>query len=290
MLVVGPKDGFSEELAENLKCGFIALDKRVFPDNEICPRIMLDNGIKDEHVVLVNRMQRPTDPNRYLVELLLTIKNLRALGVKKIDTVMPYLVYARQDKIFRKGETLSTQYILQLLKDAGASRLFSVSVHFQREEGKFHAPLPAFSISGFIPIANYIKKLNLKKPIIIGPDKKSGQFAKEIAEAMQCESAYLEKKRDLDTGTIETKTKLDVSGRDVVIVDDIASSGSTLIHAIENLNNPNKVICAVVHPVLTGDCLEKVSKKAEFISCNTIASPISKISVAARIAEFIKAV
>ncbi len=290
MLVVGPKDGFSEELAENLKCGFVELDRRGFPDNEVCPRIMLDNGIKDEHVVLVNRMQRPTDPNRYLVELLLTIKNLRSLGVKKIDVVMAYFVYARQDRIFRKGEPLSIQYVLQLLKDAGASQVFSVSVHFQRNEGKLPAPIPAFSISGFPSIADYLKKLRLKNPIIIGPDKKSGQFAKEIADLMKCSSAYLEKKRDLDTGTIETKTKLDVSGRDVVIVDDIASSGSTLIHAIKNLKNPNRVICAVVHPVLTGDCLEKVSKKAEFIACNTIASPISKISVAARIAEFIKAV
>jgi ribose-phosphate pyrophosphokinase len=107
---------------------------------------------------------------------------------------------------------------------------------------------------------------------------------------MNCNSAYLEKKRNLDTGEVDTKTKLDVSGRDVVIVDDIASSGGTLVNAIENLKNPNKVICAVVHPVLTGNCLEQVSEKAEFIACNTIASPISKVSVAENIAIFIKAV
>ena len=97
----------------------------------------------------------------------------------------------------------------------------------------------------------------------------------------------MEKKRDLDTGKIETITKLDVTGRDAVIVDDIASSGGTLINAIENLKNPDRIICTVVHPILTGECLEKVSALSRFVACNTIESPISNISVAERIAQFI---
>jgi ribose-phosphate pyrophosphokinase len=287
MLVIGPRDGFSEKLAENLKADFIELNRRIFPDNEVCPRILLEKDIAGKHVVLVNRMQRPVDPNRYLVEFLLTIKNLRTLGIEKIDVVIPYFVYARQDKIFRKGEPLSAEYVLKLLKDAGASRFFSVSIHFNQEEGGFDAPLPAFNISGIASVANYLKLLNLDNPVIIGPDKKSGLFAREISGILGCESSYLEKKRDLDTGKAETETKLDATGRDVVIVDDIASSGGTLVNAIENLSNPNKIICAVVHPVLTGECLEKVSAKSDFIACNTIESPISKISVTGRIANFI---
>jgi len=288
MIVIGPIDGFSEELAKNLSANFIELDRRIFPDKEVCPRIVLDKDIKNEHVVLVNRINRPLNPNRYLVEYLLTIKNLKELGAKEIDVVMPYFVYARQDKVFRRGEPLSTNYVLELLKEAGATRFFSISVHFQKKEGKFPAPMPAFNISGFVSIADYLKTLNLKNPIIIGPDKKSGDFAKQIADILQCESTYLEKERDLDTGAIETKTELDVSGKDVVIVDDIAASGTTLINAIENLKNSERVICTVVHPILTDECLEKVSSKAKFIACNTIESPISKISVTERIAKFVK--
>ena len=260
MIVVGPIDGFSEDLAKNLNAEFIELDRRIFPDNEICPRIMLDKDIKDEHVVLVNRINRPLNPNRYLVEYLLTLKNLKELGAKQIDVVMPYFVYARQDKVFRKGEPFSTKYILELLKQAGASRFFSVSIHFQRNEGQFPAPIPAFNVSGFESIVDYLKTLGLNNPIIIGPDKKSGEFAKEIADKLDCESSFMEKHRDLDTGEVKTKTKLDVDGRDVVIVDDIAASGGTLVNAIENLNNPERVICTVVHPILTGDCLKNVGQ------------------------------
>ena len=287
MIVIGPIDGFSEKIARHLSADFIELNRRVFPDGEICPRIMLDKDIAGQHVVLVNRINRPINPNRYLVEYLITIKNLKDLGVEEIDVVMPYFVYARQDKIFRKGEPLSTKYILEMLKQAGATRFFCVSSHFQKEEGKFNAPLPAFNISGFVSIAEYLKQLNLNNPLILGPDKKSGQFAKQIADILNCESSYMEKKRNLDTGEVKTKTELDVAGRDVVITDDIASSGSTLVNSIENLKNPDRIICTVVHPILTGDCLEKVSANSRFIACNTIESPISKISIAKRISEFI---
>jgi ribose-phosphate pyrophosphokinase len=212
---------------------------------------------------------------------------LKELGADRIDVLMPYFVYSRQDKIFRQGEPLSAKYVLELMKSAGATGFYCISSHLHREEGKFDAAIPAFNISGFGAIADYLKILKLKNPMIIGPDKKSGLFAKEVAEILHCESTFLEKKRDLDTGNVKTITKLDLSDRDAVIVDDIVSSGVTLINAIENLKNPNKVICAVVHPVLTGDCLKRVSAKSEFVACNTIDSPISKISVVERIANFI---
>lgn len=285
MIIVGPRDGFSEDLAEKLRADFVELEKRVFPDREICPRVL---GKISGRVLLTNRMVIPTDPNRYLAEFLITLRNLKELGADRIDVLMPYFVYSRQDKIFREGEPLSAQYVLEFLKSAGAASFCCVSSHLHREEGRFDAAIPAFNISGFSSIANYLKTLELNDPMIIGPDKKSGLFAKEVADILHCESTFLEKKRDLDTGEVRTITKLDLSDRDAVIVDDIASSGGTLVNAIESLKNPNKVICAVVHPVLTGDGLKRVSAKSEFIACNTIESPISKISVVERIANFIR--
>lgn len=284
MIVVGPKDGFSEELAEKLGVDFVELEKRIFPDREICPRVL---GQVSGRVVLTNRMSLPTDPNRYLTEFLITIKNLKELGAEKIDVLMPYFVYSRQDKIFRDGEPFSAKYVLELMKNAGATSFYCISSHLYRKEGEFSAAIPSFNISGFVAIANYLKTIELNDPIIIGPDKKSVLFAKEVGDILNCEYTSLEKTRDLDTGEIDTITKLDLDGHDAIIVDDIASSGGTLVNAIDNLKNPNKVICAVVHPVLTGDCLKKVSSKAEFIACNTIESPISKISVIDKITNFI---
>ena len=295
MIVVGPKDGFSDKLAEKLGCDFFELERRTFPDKEIRPRILGSEKITSANkAILVSRMERPLDPNKYLVEILLTVKNLKSLGVDKVTLVMPYMIYARQDKIFRSGEPLSAKYVLELLKQAGVNRLLTVSCHFSGIEDLCPG-LEAVSISGFKTIAKYLAKLGLRDPVVLGPDEKAGTWAKEIVNILGSgEHTFLEKHRDRDSGKVETEEKLavDIGGRDVVIVDDIASSGGTLINAVNIVkkHKPKSIIVAVVHPILSGDCVEKVKGAGAdmFLSTDTIPSEISKISVTEDIARFIK--
>ena len=107
MIVVG-NDSFGEKLAKSLNADFVKFEQITFPDGEICPRIL---GDVSEDVILVNRAKLPLEPNKYFVETLLLLKTLREVA-ENIDVVMPYFVYARQDKPFREGEPFSAKFVL----------------------------------------------------------------------------------------------------------------------------------------------------------------------------------
>ena len=128
MIVVG-NDDFAKKLATALGSKFVPFEQRVFPDGEVCPRIL---GDVEKNAIVANRMSLPLEPNKYFIETLLLIKNLQELGVENIDVVMPYFVYARQDKIFRDGEPFSYKFVLETLHRAGVNRFFTVSSHAER--------------------------------------------------------------------------------------------------------------------------------------------------------------
>ncbi len=283
MIVLG-NDDFGEKLAEKLGTKFSRIEQRVFPDGEVCPRII--DGINDNHAVVALRMKLPLDPNMYLIEILFTIKNLKSLGVKKIDVVMPYFVYARQDKAFRKGEPFSAKYVIELLKEAGTSRFFTVTSHADRNKEKISLSDSAYSIDGFVAVGNYLKENNLKNPLIIAPDDGAEKFAETIAIHIGCEYAVFEKHRDLDTGSVSMKSSVDMKGKNVIIVDDIISSGGTMLKAIDlcKNNGAKSVMAAVVHVVSE----KGIRNIKSLVAMDTIDSDVSKISVVELMADRIK--
>lgn len=293
MILVGPKDEFVEELKNRLNIELIEIEKKVFPDRELRPRILNIDKIKYQEVLFVNRPDRPLDMNKYLMESILAIKILKSAGAKKIRFICPYLPYARQDKIFRPGEPLSASWIIKMIKDAGAEKIITVSCHFHPEEGVVdNYGIDMYNVSGFKAISAYLRNMNLENPVIIGPDEKAGTWAKEIADIVGAEYDSLKKERNRDTGEIKTIDKLNIetSGRDVVIIDDMAAGGGTLVNALDILGQkPKRKIAIVVHPLLLGNCLKKVREKSDlFLATDTIPSEISKISVVGEIAKIIE--
>lgn len=294
MIVVG-SDAFGEALAKELGVDYIPFETRIFPNFEINPRIMLEGkDVSGEKVLLVVRTgsQSEHDPNRLFLETLLLVRNLSELGAEPV-VVWPWFAYSLQDKVFRDGEPLSARYVLDAFVDAGAKAFFTVSPHMDREEGKmgFYQKIPCYTMSGFKVIADYLKD-KVNNPVVIGPDFTSDSSAKEVQAVLGGESTVIHKSRDKDTGetVIEKHELSDLSGRDIVIVDDIANTGGTLAKAIKlcKENGATKVISCVVHPVLAKNCLERVSNEGEFLGCDTIDSPISKIPVVPALAEFIQ--
>lgn len=297
--VVGPIDNFSENIAKEFGAEFIELEKKVFTDFELRPRVLAEGkNFEGKNVLVVNRQKsgKDADPNKMLVELLFTTKNLSEKNAK-VNVLMPYFVYAMQDKIFRAGEPLSAKYVLELLKNAGAKKVFVVSSHMQRKEGKLEYcdGVESYTISAFPVVGKYLKEnYQLNNPVVISPDLTAGDDAREVAETLGASVETIEKHRDVDTYESTEKHNIqDLGGKDVVIVDDIAETGGTMAKAIGicKKNNAGKIVCAVVHPVLAGECLERITGAgADFVGANTIDSPISKISVEKIITDFIKKV
>lgn len=287
MILLG--HNFAENLAKLLNGKMVDVEKRTFPDGEICPRILSD--FNDDHAIIAERMMLPMWHNRYLVEILLTIKNLKSMGVKKIDVVMPYFIYSRQDAVFRKGEPFSAKFVLEMLAEAGATRFFTVSSHTDRDKDMISfSPIPAYNINGFECIGDYLKGFDLSNPIVVGPDRGAEMFVDTVAKKINAEKVLFEKKRDLNTGEVSIKADADFRGREVILVDDIVSSGSTMLTAIElcKKGGAEKIFCAVVH-IVSQKGIDAISPLVDkFVACNTIHSEISIIPVEKKIADKIK--
>jgi ribose-phosphate pyrophosphokinase len=272
------------KIAKELECPLTSIETRRFPDGERYIRI---NGKLDHEVVVVQSTGYPQDEN--LMELFLILKNLKSMGIEKIKVVIPYFGYGRQERRFKSGEAVSAVIIADLLEAAGADEIFCINLHEENITEFFQ--IPVHNLSAMPIIANHFKE-NLDNPVIIAPDKGALGFAKEIAEILGCEYDYLEKTR-ISPEIVETKPKnLDVKGKDAVIIDDIISTGGTIVNAARILmeHGASKVVVSCVHPVLVEDALLKIFAAGvdDVVSTDTLLSDVSVISVAQLVADAIK--
>ena len=286
ILIIGgsASQKLAAKIADELSQTLCPLESHRFPDGERYIRI---GGNIDDDAVVVQSTGYPQDQN--LIELFLILKTLKSMDVEDIKVVIPYFGYGRQEKRFKSGEAVSAAVIAELLEAAGASEILSINLHEDGICNLFN--IPAYNLSAMPLIADYIKK-QFEDPMIIAPDKGALPFAEEIAGILGCECDHLEKTR-LSPEKVETKTKhLDVKDREAIIIDDIISTGGTIVNATNILkqHGASKVVVTCVHPVLVEDALLKIFATGadDVIATDTLKSDVSNISVAPLIADFIK--
>ncbi len=286
MDVIG-SDRFSMLLAERLGARHIPIERRLFPDGEACPRLI---GKPAGEVIVAERMGLPLYPNRYLAELLLTLKNLRYMNVEDISVVMPYFVYSRQDRSFRPGEPFSARHVLDMLHDCGTGRLFTVASHMERFKEQLTAPMPAYNIDGYSILGSSLQELDLREPLVMGPDMSVSMAASRVASMLEAESLSLEKHRDHDTGELSVRQlNKCMDSRDIVIIDDIISSGGTMLKAIETAKRAGcgRIVVASVHAVQQAG-IDRLRKHAwKILSTDTVDTPVSEVSVIGTVADAI---
>ena len=279
----------AERVAEQLKCELTKPEFRRFPDGELYVRIPAD--VKGEDVAIIQSTCYP--PNQNYMELLLLLDAARDLGAEEVTAIIPYLAYARQDKRFKEGEAVSLQTIVKLIESVGTDKVYTVDMHAHRiGDIKEIFKIPARNLSAAPLLAKYLADNHqLKDPVIIGPDEEAERWAKGAGEALDADWDYMIKER---LGPKEVKIKprkLEVEGRDAMVIDDIISTGETMVEAIKILKNhgARKIYAACIHAVLAGDALEKVRKAGaeDIFATDTIERKISKVSVAPLIADAI---
>lgn len=263
---------------------------RRFPDGEKYLRI--NDNVASQDVVIIQSIH--PDPDDLLFEYFLLCDTIKDLGAKRVVAVLPYFAYARQDSRFNPGEAVSFRTVTRLIEDVGTTELFSVDMH-QHRVGRASDlfRIPAHNLTAAPLLAEYVKShASLQKPIVIGPDEESEQWASAAAEVIGADHDVLEKKR-LGSEKVEIKTRaLRVTGRDVLLVDDIISTGGTIVEASKILKSQGarRVIVACTHAILAHDALAKIYESgAEIVvATDTIPSPISYVSVAPLIADAMK--
>jgi ribose-phosphate pyrophosphokinase len=257
------------------------LEHRRFPDGETYLRLLSE--VAGREVVLVATL---VDPDRKVLPLIFAARTARELGATRVTLVAPYLAYMRQDKAFHPGEAVTSSQFAALLSHE-VDRLITVDPHLHRHTDLSEIySIPAEALHAAPLIADWIAR-NVPAPLIVGPDAESAQWARAIAGAAP--SVVLQKRRAGDREVaISFPDLAPFSGRQPVLVDDVAASGQTLIRACEGLvaRGFPRPVCVVVHPIFAGDAYAGLSAiAARIISTDTTPHPSNAISVAPLIAR-----
>jgi len=287
-IIPGPASKqLGEKVAELLGAEAVPLVFKTYPDGESYVR--LEGTVQNEEVAIVQTTSPPQDTR--LIQLALIADAAKRHGAEKVTAVVPYLAYARQDKVFLQGEAISIETVANMLKAAGIDRLITVNVHQAKVLTKF--PFPAKTISAISLLAEYFKKKGLEKAFALAPDDGALWLAEEAKSVLSGDCGYLEKHRDLYTGqiTIEEK-KLDVRGKPVIIFDDVISTGGTIALAAKIMKElgAEKVYAACVHPLLIGDAEKRILENGvkEIVGTDSIPNHVSKVSLAPLLSKELK--
>ncbi len=279
---------FADEAAPALRLATAAglpaacIERHRFPDEELRLRLPLGaDGALADTLVLYRSLDRP---NEKLVELLLVAGEARRLGARRLLLVAPYLAYMRQDIAFHLGEVVSQRVVGEFL--AGLfDAVITVDPHLHRivSLGEAIPRGQALSLSGAPLLAGLIAG-KVANPLLIGPDAESRQWIEAAAAGHGFDYGMCSKERHGDRQVDIALPALDVRGRAVVLLDDVASSGRTLARAAELLlaAGAASVDVAVTHALFAADALASVHAAGvrEVWSSDCIVHPSNAVSVA----------
>lgn len=280
-------ENLAKNIAKKLRAKYLKTEMKVFPDGE--SKITICGTVKKGTMIVVSSTGPPVDSN--ILRTLLLISKSREMS-QKVIAVIPYLGYAKQDKEFLKGEIITISVIAKLLKTAGATHL--IVADFHSEEALDFFKFPVKNISAIPEFVGYFQKQSLKNPLVVSPDMFWQSNAKTFARLIDATVISLNKQRDRKTGKLVIKSPLQKfpKGGDLILYDDMVSSGGTILKAIEHLKRKSfrKVFVVCTHPVFSGEAKRKIKDAGvtAIIGTNSIEGEFSKIDLSDIICKEIK--
>jgi len=255
------------------------LETRHFPDGESYVRLTDDVTGKD--VDFVCTLARPDDQ---VLQLIFAAKTARELGAKTVRLIAPYLAYMRQDKRFQEGESISSTHFAKLLSDS-FDHLITIDPHLHRISDLAEIfTMPTKVVHAAPLLADWIGE-NVKKALVVGPDSESQQWVEAVAERAGARHLILNKNRLGDHEVeILVPDLSDYAGLAPVLVDDIISSGRTMIETAEALiaRGFPKPYILTVHALFTGSTYWQLNQLAkDIISTDAVPHETSRIGIAA---------
>ena len=279
-------EDIARKLSKKIKANFVKSQIRVFEDGE--SKITLSGEISKRKSIVVQSIYPPVDTN--LIQALSLISKAKETS-SEVIAVIPYMGYARQDREFLPGEIVTMKVLGKLFKGAGASKIIAVDIHSMI--GFKHFSIKTKNVSAIPELVQYVKKLSLKNPLVVSPDQGGKERAKLFAKELGSEYIALEKIRDRKTGKVQIKTKnLDeVTNRDLILVDDMISTGGSIVKATQFLKKQKckKIYVACTHALLMNNAEKRIKKAGvtKIISANTIPGKTSIVDISNTIAKAI---
>ena len=282
----GASKDLAKRLARKLKAVYIKTETKIFPDGE--SKVSFQKIPKKSVILVVQSTYPPVDTN--LLQILSIISQVRKVSSRTF-AIMPYMGYARQDKQFLNGEVITMSAVAKMLQSVGAKKVIVVDIHSNTALNHFN--IPTENVSAVPELANYFKKLNLKNPLVVSPDVGGSSRSKKFASLLKTDFIVLKKHRDRKTGRVSIQTaKVDVQGKDLILVDDIISTGGSIIKAAQFLKKQKckRVFVACTHGLLVDGAEKKIRKAgvSRIISTNTIPGNTSKVDVSGILAKSVQ--
>jgi len=263
----------ANDIANHLQVslGSIQIDK--FSDGEILP--CFKESIRDLDIFFVNS----TDSSDAIVETLLVVDAAKRAGCKSFTLVAPYQGYSRQDKTDHLRSSIGSKMLADILEKAGVTRLITIDLHASAIQGFYN--IPVIHLNGNKVFIDHIKDMNLENLCIVAPDqgavKRASDFYKAFPEAT---FAMINKKRIKPNEVHSMELVGDVSGKNVIIIDDMADTLGTMKKAADLLIEKGSISVTGVatHGILSGKAMENLesSKISSFLVSDTISSSLEK--------------
>jgi len=290
-IVGGPSSlELASKISELTAWPLVAFNTKRFPDGEFYFRF--EEKISGEDTLIVQSLYPPQDAR--LVELLMILHTVKDLKAKTINVFIPYLAYSRQDERYLEGECLSASLMAELLQHLGADSIYTIDVHNQKVLDMYK--IPAYTLTASGELAKYFVSQDLKNPFVVAPDAEEMALkrAETAAKTIGAEYNFFEKSRNRQTGEIVTYSKnVNVKGRDVIIIDDIISTGKTSANVAKLLKQQGarRVFIGVSHALLLGNALEILTASGadEIVGTDSVVNSYAKVSVAPILAKALKA-
>jgi ribose-phosphate pyrophosphokinase len=286
-IIPGPASKkLGEGIAKVLNVEAVPVFFKTFPDGESYIRFDAES-LQDEDVAIVQTTSPPQDQR--LIQLLLMADNALEMKARSITAVVPYFAYSRQDKRFLAGEAFSVKTIVKLLENCGVNRIITVNAHNPKVLKAFKIPVE--DLSAIPLLAEYFRAKGLvENPVSLSLGKKALSVATEADGVLNGGFDYVSTRRDVITGSVTLEEKqLRIENRDVIIFDDIISSGGTMAKAAKFVKErgAKKVYSACVHPLLVGNAEKRILENGaeDIIGTDSVPSSVSKVSIAPLISK-----
>lgn len=272
MFALNANRKLATEMADLLGCQLGKCSVAKFSDGEI--QIHIEESVRGSEVFVVQSTSYPV--NESILELLIMIDALKRASVGKINVVIPYYGYGRQDRKARSREPITAKLVANLLEAAGAHRVLSMDLHTPAIQGFFEIPVE--HLIGVPILAQYFMDKELDDVVVVAPHSGSIGRARKVANLLNVPLALIDKRNDEET----TNVLGVVEGKNAIIIDDLIDTGGTITLAARALadNGAKAVYAGCTHPVFTGDAIYKIESSPikEVVVTNTIELPTEKSS------------
>ena len=258
----------ANEIAElmGIKVGKSTVNK--FSDGEI--QVSIWESVRDCDVYIVQPTCAPV--NDHLMELLIMIDALKRASAGRINVVVPYYGYARQDRKAKARDPITAKLVANLIQAAGADRLVSVDLHANQIQGYFDIPVD--HLLGLPILTKYFKEKNLEDIVVVSPDHGSVTRARNMAQRLDAPIAIVDKRRPEPNKSEIMNIIGDINGKNCILLDDMIDTAGTICNAASALMElgAKSVYACATHGVLSGPAMERLEKSPikELVLLNTV--------------------